>query len=82
MNPEFVAILKKLITEQGKETLLNYSTAEAGVQKAIDKAENITICKKIQIRRCSSRFMATSVMVNLLTKLLAGGGRKIFIFLG
>jgi len=73
MDKEFIAILQKLITEQGKETLFNSSKCkafladytrgeykkesrlllqalEAGVQKAIDTAENITICKKQQIR--------------------------------
>jgi len=73
MDSEFVAILQKLIAEQGKETLfktakckalladytrgdykresrLLLQALDAGVQKAIDKAENITVCKKQQIR--------------------------------
>jgi tetratricopeptide (TPR) repeat protein len=73
MDSEFTAILKKLIKEQGRETLLNaakckvlladYTHGEykkesrlllqaldAGVQKAIDTAENIAICEKQQVR--------------------------------
>jgi tetratricopeptide (TPR) repeat protein len=73
MNPEFTAIIQKLINEQGKEAFLDKTKCkalladytkgeykkesrlllqafEAGVQKAIDTAENITICKKQQVR--------------------------------
>jgi len=79
MDPEFIAILQKLIAEQGRETLLNsvkckafladytrneykkesrllLQALDAGVQKAIDKAENITICKKQQIRALSEEY--------------------------
>jgi formylglycine-generating enzyme required for sulfatase activity len=73
MDTEFIAILQKLVAEQGKETLLNTAKCkaflsdytrgeykkesrvfllalEARVQKALETAENITICKKQQIR--------------------------------
>ena len=76
MNPEFVTILQKLISEQGKETLTNpgrfkafiadythgeykkesrliLHALEAGVQIAIDTAENLEICKKQQIKLLS-----------------------------
>jgi len=79
MDPEFIAILKKLIAEQGKETLLNATKCkallsdytrneykkesrlllqalDAGVQKVIDKAENIAICKLQQIRVLSEEY--------------------------
>jgi tetratricopeptide (TPR) repeat protein len=79
MDLEFIAILQKLITEQGKETLLNTAKCkallsdytrneykkesrlllqalDAGVQKAIDKAENITICRKQQIRQLHEEY--------------------------
>jgi len=103
MNPEFVSILKKLIAEQGKETLLNATKCkallsdytrneykkesrlllqalDAGVQKAIDKAENITICKKQQIRQLQEEYSlaeekATEV-VDVLALILRGDKSK------
>jgi len=103
MNPEFVAILQKLITEQGKETLLNtakckaflsdYTRGEykkesrfllqaldAGVQKAIDSAENIALCKKQQIRYLHEEYgldeeLAADV-VNTLVLILRGDDQK------
>jgi len=82
MESEFVAILQKLITEQGKEPLLNTAKCkaflsdytrneykkecrlfllalDAGVQKAIDTAENIVICKKQQIRVLREEYFLT-----------------------
>jgi len=80
-----VAILQKLVAEQGKEILLNPSKCkaflsdytrgeykkesrlllhalDAGVHKAIDTAENITICKKQQIRLLREEyFMAEEI---------------------
>jgi len=73
MNTEFIAILKKLISEQGREILFNTNKCksfiidythneykkesrlllqalEAGIPKAIDGADDITICKKLQIK--------------------------------
>jgi hypothetical protein len=82
MNPEFIAILKKLVTEQGKEVLFNptkckafladythgefkkesrllIQTVEAGVPKAIDTSDEISQCKKQQIRVLHEDFFIT-----------------------
>jgi len=79
MDPEFVAILQKLVAERGKEILLNTAKCKAllsdytrnehkkesrlllqaldtGVQKAIDTADNITICKLQQVRILSEDY--------------------------
>jgi len=103
MNPEFVAILQKLIAEQGKETLLNTAKCkalmsdythgeykrenrlllqalEAGVQKAIDKAENIAICKKQQIRQLHEDYSldekVSADVVGTLALVLRGDDQK------
>jgi len=79
MNAEFIAILKKLISEQGREILFNpnkcksfltdythneykkenrllLQALEAGFPKAIDSADDITICKKQQIKILSDEY--------------------------
>jgi formylglycine-generating enzyme required for sulfatase activity len=106
MDTEFIAILQKLVADQGKETLLNASKSkaflsdytrgefkkesrvllqalEAGVQKAIDTAENITICKKQQIRLLHEEYsldenVAVDV-VDTLALVLRGDTGKIVI---
>jgi len=79
MNTEFIDILKKLVSEQGKEILFNHNKCksfltdythneykkesrlllqalEAGFPKAIDSADDITICKKLQIKILSEEY--------------------------
>jgi len=79
MNKEFIAILKKLISEQGREILFNpnkcksflndythneykkesrllLQALEAGFPKAIDSADDITNCKKLQIKILSEEY--------------------------
>ena len=79
MNKEFIAILKKLISEQGKEILFNpnkcksflidythnkyrneshllFQALDIGVPKAIDSTDDITTCKKQQIKILSEEY--------------------------
>jgi WD40 repeat protein len=103
MNQEFIAIIKKLIAEQGKQTLadpakckafladytrgeykkesrLLLQALEAGVQKAIEAADDISICKKQQIRVLREDFfLAEEVaadIVDLLILVLNGQEKK------
>jgi hypothetical protein len=93
MSPEFIAILQKLVAEQGRETLFNTARCksfladytrnefkkesrllllalDAGVQKAIDTTDNITICKKQQIRVLrEDHFMAEELAVDVVDAL-------------
>jgi len=82
MNPEFIAILKKLVTEQGKEVLFNptkckafladythgefkkesrllLQTIEIGVPKAIDETDELSQCRKQQIRLLHEEYFLT-----------------------
>jgi len=97
MNKEFIAILQKLISEQGREILFNpnkcksfltdythneykkenrllLQALEAGFPKAIDSTNDITICKKQQIRILSEEYFIkeeiSSVVFDLLCDIL------------
>jgi len=103
MDNNFIALLQKLVNEQGKEVLLNpikckaflsdytkgeykkesrvlLQALEVGVQKAINTAEELEICKKQQVRLLKEEyFLAEEIasdVVDTIALVLSGDKPK------